>query len=216
VKLFTPHGHINEVISSQVINFLLFSFSFFYFQFRLASKYLKLLQADFKSSLKHDIDTRCWKLAIYPLIESFRASLRDSESTSSGSQSYSEDEDDQIENTKYYFMEFIAFAQDFYKTLKETLQKLEAKYATTTTAPMTQPPRWHRCVGIMGDLARYRWLHRLYDDDDTLPLTNWLVVARRYYREAINLGPCNGKMYNQLALLSGRGGIESLYYYSKR
>ncbi|KAF9111295.1 hypothetical protein BGX27_005134 [Mortierella sp. AM989] len=183
---------------------------------RLASKYLKLMQADFKSSLKHDIDTRCWKLAIYPLIESFRAALRNSEhSSSSGSQSLSESDEDHKENIRHYFTEFIGFAQDFYETLKETLQKLEAKHATPNggLSRMTQPPRWHRCIGISGDLARYRWLHKL--DDDTLPPTDWLIVARRLYREAIDLGPCNGKMYNQLALLSGGRGLESLYYYSK-
>ncbi|KAF9433474.1 hypothetical protein BGZ76_009409 [Entomortierella beljakovae] len=183
---------------------------------RLASKYHKLLQADFKSSLKHDIDTRCWKLAIYPLIESFRAALRNSEFTSSsGSQSLSESDEDHKENIKHYFTDFIAFAQGFYEGLKETLQKLEAKYSTTNggLSRMTQPPRWHKCIGIMGDLARYRWLHKL--SDDASPPTDWLIVARRFYREAIDLGPCNGKMYNQLALLSGSHGLESLYYYSK-
>ncbi|KAG0000340.1 hypothetical protein BGZ79_006051 [Entomortierella chlamydospora] len=183
---------------------------------RLALKYLKLMQADFKSSLKHDIDTRCWRLAIYPLIEAFRAALRNSDvSCSSGSQSLSESDDDQKEDTRHYFTEFIGFAQEFYETLKATLQKLEAKHATPNggLSRSTPPPRWHRCIGIMGDLARYRWLHKL--DDDASPPTDWLVVARRLYREAIDLGPCNGKMYNQLALLSGGRGLESLYYYSK-
>ncbi|KAF8952449.1 hypothetical protein BGZ46_003479 [Entomortierella lignicola] len=183
---------------------------------RLASKYLKLMQADFKSSLKHDIDTRCWKLAIYPLIEAFRAALRNSDLTgSSDSQSLSESDEDSREDIKHYFAEFIGFAQDFYETLKITLQTLEAKHSTPNggLSRMTQPPRWHRCIGIMGDLARYRWLHKL--DDDASPPTDWLVVARRLYREAIDLGPCNGKMYNQLALLSGGRGLESLYYYSK-
>ncbi|KAF9400130.1 hypothetical protein BGX21_004954 [Mortierella sp. AD011] len=183
---------------------------------RLASKYLKLIQADFKSSLKHDIDTRCWRLAIYPLIEAFRAALRNSDvSSSSGSQSLSESDEDQKEDTRHYFTEFIGFAQEFYETLKTTLQKLEAKHATPNggLSRSTPPPRWHRCIGIMGDLARYRWLHRL--NDDVSPRTDWLIVARRLYREAIDLGPCNGKMYNQLALLSGGRGLESLYYYSK-
>ncbi|KAG0251239.1 hypothetical protein BG011_007754 [Mortierella polycephala] len=185
---------------------------------RLASKYLKLLQLDFKSSLKHDIDARCWKLAIYPLIETFRAALRNSEHTSSmssDSQSLSESDEDHAASIRHYFTDFIGFAQQFYGTLKDTLQKLEAKHATPNSDHIraTISPRWHRCVGIMGDLARYRWLHKL--DDDLSKPTDWLIVARRSYREAIDLGPGNGKMYNQLALLSGGRGLESLYYYSK-
>ncbi|KAF9179997.1 hypothetical protein BGZ51_006521 [Haplosporangium sp. Z 767] len=185
---------------------------------RLASKYLKLLQLDFKSSLKHDIDTRCWKLAIYPLIETFRAALRNSEHTSSmssDSQSLSESDEDHTESIRHYFTDFIGFAQQFYGTMKDTLQKLEAKHATPNSehTRVMISPRWHRCVGIMGDLARYRWLHKL--DDDSSELTDWLIVARRSYREAIDLSPGNGKMYNQLALLSGGRGLESLYYYSK-
>ncbi|KAI1316606.1 hypothetical protein EDD11_009731 [Mortierella claussenii] len=183
---------------------------------RLASKYLKLMQLDFKSSLKHDIDTRCWKLAIYPLIETFRAALRNSEHTSSsGSQELSESDEDHTESIRHYFAEFIGFAQEFYETLKSTLQKLEAKHATSNggLAQKAYIPRWHRCIGIMGDLARYRWLHNL--EDKTSSGLDWLVVARRFYREAIDLGPGNGKMYNQLALLTGGRGLESLYYYSK-
>ncbi|KAF9981256.1 hypothetical protein BGZ75_007477 [Mortierella antarctica] len=189
---------------------------------RLANKYLKLLQLDFKSSLKHDIDTRCWKLAIYPLIETFRAALRNSEHTSTFSSdglSLSESDEDHADSIRHYFTEFIGFAQEFYATLKATLQKLEAKYATAngelpSSGRAVQPPRWHRCVGILGDLARYRWLHKLEENQGT-PNTDWLIVARRLYREAIDLGPGNGKMYNQLALLSGCRGLESLYYYSK-
>ncbi|KAG0340863.1 hypothetical protein BG004_006241 [Podila humilis] len=184
---------------------------------RLASKYLKLMQLDFKSSLKHDIDTRCWKLAFYPLIESFRAALRDSEGSN---YSFSGSDDDESETIRHYFTQFIATAQEFYVTLMTSLQALEAKHGPVATAPGAairgmQPPRWHRCVGIMGDLARYRWLHKLNDEDETQPSTDWLVAARRLYREAIDLGPGNGKMYNQLALLAGGRGLESLYYYSK-
>jgi len=184
---------------------------------RLAAKYLKLIQLDFKSSLKHDIDTRCWKLAIYPLIETFRAALRNSEHTAAnGTQSLSDSDEDHTENIRHHFTEFIGFAQEFYASLKTTLQKLEEKHSMPNRS-LTRtgtPPRWHRSVGIMGDLARYRWLHKL--DDDASPPTDWLIVARRLYREAIDLGPCNGKMYNQLALLSGGRGLESMYYYSKR
>ncbi|KAF9378759.1 Smg-6, nonsense mediated mRNA decay factor, partial [Podila verticillata] len=178
---------------------------------RLTSKYLKLMQLDFKSSLKHDIDTRCWKMAIYPLIEAFRAALRDSEG---GNYSFSESDDDERETIRHYFTQFIATAQEFYVTLMTSLQALEAKHAPASGTP--RPPRWHRCVGIMGDLARYRWLHKLDDEtDDLQPPTDWLVAARRFYREAIDLGPGNGKMYNQLALLAGCRGLESLYYYCK-
>ncbi|KAI8597925.1 hypothetical protein EDD21DRAFT_202523 [Dissophora ornata] len=182
------------------------------------------MQLDFKSSLKHDIDTRCWKLAIYPLIETFRAALRNSEHVTdpgSGGQSFSESDEDHMDNIRHYFAEFIGFAQEFYDTLKTTLQKLEAKHGTPNSGGVAPSrtlhiPRWHRCIGILGDLARYRWLHKLVDDgDDMSPPTDWLVVARRLYREAIDLGPGNGKMYNQLALLSGGRGLESLYYYSK-
>ncbi|KAF9360828.1 hypothetical protein BGX34_007483 [Mortierella sp. NVP85] len=183
---------------------------------RLAAKYLKLIQLDFKSSLKHDIDTRCWKLAIYPLIETFRAALRNSEHTAAnGTQSLSDSDEDHTENIRHHFTEFIGFAQEFYASLKTTLQKLEEKHSTPNRnlTRTGTPPRWHRSVGIMGDLARYRWLHKL--DDDASPPTDWLIVARRLYREAIDLGPCNGKMYNQLALLSGGRGLESMYYYSK-
>lgn len=175
------------------------------------------MQLDFKSSLKHDIDTRCWKLAVYPLIETFRAALRNSEHTAlNGTQSLSDSDEDHAENIRRHFTEFIGFAQEFYETLKTTLQKLEEKHSAPNSglARTGPPPRWYRCVGIMGDLARYRWLHKL--DDDGSPPTDWLIVARRLYREAIDLGPCNGKMYNQLALLSGGRGLESMYYYSKR
>ncbi|KAF9551667.1 hypothetical protein EC957_006560 [Mortierella hygrophila] len=187
---------------------------------RLVYKYLKLMQLDFKSSLKHEIDTRCWKLAIYPLIETFRAALRNAEHTnnlSSAGLCLSDSDEDHSENIRHYFTEFISVAQVFYADLKTTLQQLEAKYATPNggLARIVQVPRWHRCVGILGDLARYRWLHKLDSDGPSLPPTDWLVVARRYYREAIDLGPGNGKMYNQLALLSGCRGLESLYYYSK-
>jgi hypothetical protein len=188
---------------------------------RLAYKYLKLMQLDFKSSVKHEIDTRCWKLAIYPLIETFRAALRNAEHTSNLSSAglcLSDSDEDHSESIRHYFAEFIGVAQEFYGTLKTTLQQLEAKYATPNggLARTVQVPRWHRCIGILGDLARYRWLHKLDSDDASLLPTDWLVVARRYYREAIDLGPGNGKMYNQLALLSGCRGLESLYYYSKR
>ncbi|KAG0341092.1 hypothetical protein BG000_010248, partial [Podila horticola] len=181
---------------------------------RLASKYLRLMQLDFKSSLKHDIDTRCWKMAIYPLIEAFRAALRDSEG---GNYSFSESDDDERETIRHYFTQFIATAQEFYVTLMTSLQALEAKHTPAASGtPRPMPPRWHRCVGIMGDLARYRWLHKLDDEtDDLQPPTDWLVAARRLYREAIDLGPGNGKMYNQLALLAGCRGLESLYYYCK-
>ncbi|KAF8945421.1 hypothetical protein BGZ47_002669 [Haplosporangium gracile] len=187
---------------------------------RLAYKYLRLMQLDFKSSLKHEIDTRCWKLAIYPLIETFRAALRNAEHTSNLSSAglcLSDSDEDHSENIRHYFAEFISVTQVFYADLKSTLQQLEAKYATPNggLARTVQVPRWHRCVGILGDLARYRWLHKLDSDGPSLPPTDWLVVARRYYREAIDLGPGNGKMYNQLALLSGCRGLESLYYYSK-
>ncbi|KAK3846297.1 MAG: hypothetical protein J3R72DRAFT_417956 [Linnemannia gamsii] len=187
---------------------------------RLAYKYLKLMQLDFKSSVKHEIDTRCWKLAIYPLIETFRAALRNAEHTSNLSSAglcLSDSDEDHSENIRHYFAQFIGVAQEFYTALKATLQLLEAKYATPNggLARTVHVPRWHRCVGILGDLARYRWLHKLDSDDPSLPPTDWLVVARRYYREAIDLGPGNGKMYNQLALLSGCRGLESLYYYSK-
>ncbi|KAG0273360.1 hypothetical protein BGZ95_010818 [Linnemannia exigua] len=187
---------------------------------RLAYKYLKLMQLDFKSSVKHEIDTRCWKLAIYPLIETFRAALRNAEHTSNLSSAglcLSDSDEDHSENIRHYFAEFIGVAQEFYAALKTTLQLLEAKHATPNggLARTVHVPRWYRCVGILGDLARYRWLHKLNSDDPSLPPTDWLVVARRYYREAIDLGPGNGKMYNQLALLSGCRGLESLYYYSK-
>ncbi|KAF9431137.1 hypothetical protein BGZ94_008287 [Podila epigama] len=183
---------------------------------RLAMKYLKLIQLDFKSSLRHDIDARCWKLAIYPLIEAFRTALRDSEQGSD--YSYSDDDDDDRETVRYYFTQFITVAQEFYATLMSTLQMLDAKFATlgasgSSPRAATHPPRWHRCVGTLGDLARYRWLHKLNDDHS--PPTDWLVAARRLYREAIDLGPGNGKMYNQLALLAGCRSLESLYYYCK-
>ncbi|KAG0049268.1 hypothetical protein BGZ83_005909 [Gryganskiella cystojenkinii] len=187
---------------------------------RLASKYLKLLELDFKSSLKHDIDTRCWKLAIYPLIETFRAALRNAEHTnggmsSSGSMSLSESDEDHTSTIRHCFSEFISFAQEFYVVLQSTLQTLEAN---GTMRPVVNgrpiPPRWHRCIGILGDLARYRWLHKL-DEFSTATPTDWLIVARKFYREAIDLGPGNGKMYNQLALLSGGQDLEALYYYSK-
>ncbi|KAF9581906.1 hypothetical protein BGW38_000912 [Lunasporangiospora selenospora] len=191
---------------------------------RLAYKYLKLLQLDFKSSLKHDIDTRCWRLAIYPLIEAFRAALRsgDQSGESEGSHHSQSDHDEDLqESVRHHFGTFIGFAQEFYETLKSVLQTLEAKYGTppgTGGDPrVIHPPRWHRCIGILGDLARYRWLHRLNGSEDgTKSNVDWLVAARKIYREAIDLGPGNGKMYNQLALLSGGRGLDSLYYYSKR
>ncbi|GJJ74460.1 hypothetical protein EMPS_06818 [Entomortierella parvispora] len=183
---------------------------------KLASKYLKLLELDFKSSMKHDIDTRCWKLAIYPLIETFRAALRNAEHTnggmsSSGSMSLSESDEDHTSTIRHCFSEFISFAQEFYIMLQSTLQTLEGNASNFNGRSM--PPRWHRCIGIMGDLARYRWLHKL--DEFSPASTDWLIVARKFYREAIDLGPGNGKMYNQLALLSGSQDLEALYYYSK-
>jgi len=154
---------------------------------------------------------------MYPLIETFRAALRNAEHTnggmsSSGSMSLSESDEDHTSTIRHCFSEFISFAQEFYIMLQSTLQTLEGNASNMSGRPM--PPRWHRCIGIMGDLARYRWLHKL--DEFSPASTDWLVVARKFYREAIDLGPGNGKMYNQLALLSGSQDLEALYYYSKR
>ncbi|CAG8628416.1 6840_t:CDS:2, partial [Scutellospora calospora] len=42
---------------------------------RLAKKYCEYIHLSYSSAVKHDIETKCWKIAFYSLIEQFRQAI---------------------------------------------------------------------------------------------------------------------------------------------
>src|SRR5436305_14770387 len=43
--------------------------------YRLASKYFKFIHLSYSLSVKSDVETKCWKLGFYSLIEQFRSAV---------------------------------------------------------------------------------------------------------------------------------------------
>jgi len=77
--------------------------------------------------------------------------------------------------------------------------------------PFVHPSYWscHRYFIYLGDIARYhKDLHQLSGGD-------WMIAARRYYKQALSLLPHVGNPHNQLGVLAlyEDDELESLYQY---
>ncbi|CAG8448192.1 1651_t:CDS:2 [Dentiscutata heterogama] len=142
---------------------------------RLAKKYYEYIHLSYSSAIKHDIETKCWKIAFYSLIEQFHE------------------------------------AEMFYKKLLKLIS--EDLKLSKKNSESNKPPRWIRCIGYLGDIARYRWTYCLEDQEKNKQF--WAENASRWYLLGILLKSNNGKLYNNLAILAGQDEFKMLYYYCR-
>ncbi|CAG8796276.1 28038_t:CDS:2 [Gigaspora margarita] len=174
---------------------------------RLAKKYYEYIHLSYSSAMKHDIETKCWKIAFYTLIEQFRQAIsleRHQPSNKSSPLSSSN-------VTLNQFNIFLDEAETFYKKLLKLISE-DSKHSNKNSES-NKPPRWIRCIGCLGDIARYRWTYCLDDQENNKKF--WAENASRWYRLGILLKSNNGKLYNHLAILAGQDEFKMLYYYCR-
>src|SRR5436190_19348482 len=150
--------------------------------YRLTSKYFKYIHLNYSLSVKNDIETKCWKLGFYSLIEQFRSAVNFDRLQSKNRTSLSF----VIANQ---FSIFLDEAESFYKRLLKQIAsdtKLSDK-----SIEKNKPPKWIRCVNCLGDIIRYRWTYGLEDQERTKE--HWAENASRWYRLGIKLNSNNGK-----------------------
>ncbi|CAG8465394.1 3676_t:CDS:2 [Acaulospora colombiana] len=150
---------------------------------KLARKYFEYIHLSYSSALKHDIETKCWKLGFYSLIDQFRYAIRLDQSQSRNHSSSS------FTVILEQFLNFLNEAEVFYK-------KLLKQIATDTkhhdkSSEKNKPPRWIRCVGCLGDITRYQWSY--CPEGDGKNKSFWARNASRWYRIGIQLNSNNGE-----------------------
>ncbi|CAG8543525.1 19861_t:CDS:2, partial [Cetraspora pellucida] len=150
---------------------------------KLAKKYCEYIHLSYSSAVKHDIESRCWKIAVYSLIEQFRQAIS-------------------LERHE---------AEMFYKKLLKLIS--ENSRLSNKNLESNKPPRWIRCIGCLGDIARYHWSYCSEDQEKNKQF--WAENASRWYRLGILLKSNNGKLYNHLAILAGQDEFKTLYYYCR-
>jgi hypothetical protein len=150
----------------------------------LASKYFKFIHISYSLSVKSDIETKCWKLGFYSLIEQFRSAVNFDRIQSKNRTSLSF----VIANQ---FSIFLDEAELFYKRLLKQIA-YDTK-SSDKSIEKNKPPKWIRCVNCLGDVIRYRWTYGLEDQDKTKEY--WAENASRWYRLGIKLNSNNGKNY---------------------
>ncbi|KAJ3193375.1 hypothetical protein HK101_004929, partial [Irineochytrium annulatum] len=135
----------------------------------------------------NDIEPRLWKTCFHSRIELMR---------SFSSVSASEDVCES-------WLALIDFGLAFYANLVAGIKAIGKERHPSQ-------PRFSRCVGYMGDLARYKEILGLNPSG-----RKDYSVARKYYRSASLLAPSNGLYCNQLATLAAMEGryLEALYEY---
>src|SRR5581483_8770202 len=130
------------------------------------NKYFEYIHLNYSLSVKNDIETKCWKLGFYSLIEQFRCLLQSKDRTSSSFVIAKQ------------FSVFLDEAESFYKRLLKQIAndtKLSDK-----SIEKNKPPKWIRCVNCLGDVTRYRWTYGLEDQGKTKEY--WAENASRWYR----------------------------------
>ncbi|CAG8495753.1 7783_t:CDS:2 [Ambispora leptoticha] len=171
------------------------------FHLRLAQKYIEIMQVDKNVAMKQDFESKCWKYAFYTLIEEFRNTLS-LERASTGHRSYTNS------IVLKQFGKFLNEAETFYiELLKKNIQKTKSSEIPPENS---QLPKWFRCIGCLGDLARYRWTYSLNDHEDKK--NEWAINASNWYKLGITLNPSNGKFYHHLAILASNDEMQKLYY----
>ncbi|CAG8504968.1 12765_t:CDS:2 [Funneliformis caledonium] len=169
----------------------------------LANKYFEHIHLNYHSSVKKDIETKCWKFGFYSLIDQFRQAINLDRHRSKNRSSLSL-------VTLNKFNIFLNEAELFYKRL---LKQIANDTKSNKSIEKNKPPRWIRCVSCLGDITRYRWNYGIGDHEKAKEF--WAVSASRWYRLGIHLNSNNGKFYNHLAILAGQDELRTLYYYCR-
>ncbi|GBC10647.1 hypothetical protein RclHR1_00980024 [Rhizophagus clarus] len=170
----------------------------------LANKYFKYIHLNYSLSVKNDIESKCWKLGFYSLIEQFRSAVNLDRRRSKNRMSLTF----VISNQ---FSIFLDEAEIFYKRLLK--QVADDTKSNDKPIERNKPPKWIRCVCCLGDITRYRWTYGLEDKEKTKEY--WAENASRWYRLGIHLNSNNGKFYHHLAILSSQDELKALYYYCR-
>ncbi|KAL4853490.1 hypothetical protein ACK3TF_005514 [Chlorella vulgaris] len=175
------------------------------------------LLADYRTSLKHDVEQLLWKAVFYRPIEEFRRRIKQAEG-------------DLKAKTELAFQAYLRDAQAFYLQLAAKLQQrygdagfpqalaaqhlqaLGQEVAAVEAAPQPQDCRAsvHRCLICLGDLARY--------GASVLPAPerDW-AACRHFYLQASHAYPEGGNSYNQLAVLATYEGdpLSAAFHYCR-
>ena len=124
--------------------------------------------------MKNEIETKCWKICFYSLIEKFRQAIKMERFQSS---------DSSIMLTKFY--DFLDKAEEFYKLMIVQMDK-----DSENVGEKFKTPRWFRCVDCLGDIARYRWSYSV--DDLEFSRDSLADIASSWYLMGLKLNPTNG------------------------
>lgn len=134
------------------------------------------MKCNYALSRKYDLETRLWRNAIYPCIETLRANVQ-------------VDGGHLQERARIIWTEFIHDAQALYS---EVIDAMKAQWTLFLPGSAATVPVWHRAVNYLADLSRYSilYLHgvspdRVFDADWALP--------KRLYKQASLLAPQIGK-----------------------
>ncbi|KAI7872751.1 hypothetical protein BDF14DRAFT_1716361 [Spinellus fusiger] len=137
-----------------------------------------------------------------------------------------------------YACEFLERADEYYQrmilVLRDMDPPIQVETDTKTQRGMeyqtwTQPRRykWHRCIPIRGDLARYQWRITLGFKGDSQHAKEARERAWYWYTLGSRLVPSNGKLYSHLSLLmedTAQGSLQNVnmlsemhkFYFSTR
>ncbi|CAB4406875.1 unnamed protein product [Rhizophagus irregularis] len=170
----------------------------------LVNKYFKYIHLNCSSSVKNDIESKCWKLGFYSLIEQFRSAVnldrRRSKNRITSSFVISNQFSIFLDEAEIFYKRLLKHVADGTKSIDKSIEK-------------NKPPKWIRCVCCLGDVTRYRWTYGLEDKERTKEY--WAENASRWYRLGIHLNSNNGKFYHHLAILASQDELKALYYYCR-
>lgn len=139
-----------------------------------------------KYASEKEVEFGIWKPCFYFGIEEFRRRIR-RYATASGKD----------ESLVGHFNQVTAQFQAFLQNATEFYTRLNASFVAglEKNGSLKSKLSSHRCLVLLGDLARYRELHSAKGKKE-------YSASQRYYYQALDMYPANGNPHNQLAVLA--------------
>uniref|UniRef100_A0A6B2KYR4 DNA/RNA-binding domain-containing protein n=1 Tax=Arcella intermedia TaxID=1963864 RepID=A0A6B2KYR4_9EUKA len=166
--------------------------------------YLKILFVDYEAATSASIETSLWQHCFYKVIEKHRSEIRmaSNEIKQIRTDSPAKNEKSEtLRNRCEVFRKFLESSTEFYQKI---IRDFQTTYNLRLDSWLSEPEKGslskqyatcHRCLIILGDLARYQ------RDLVSSPTKSQWVNAEPFYLRALQLWPENGHPHNQLAVL---------------
>lgn len=209
----------------------------------LAYKYLDIMRVDYDFSERKNLETLCWKRAIYSMFDQFRCALK---LWSPGISSLEIDTDEQLEKPIRIISnmpqrrviamlielcdEFLCHADYFYRDVMMSLYNLDKMQTVCNENDdgfndwmdehllawrRTKRLKWYRSIPFRGDIARYRWAITTGYGFASQDTQDLWEVAWQWYSLGTFFMPTTGRLYFNLSLLLNKPISEMPADYSR-